>query len=203
MGDDGTIPLPLPRTRVPEHDPGVSLLARVVLTQHSAFLAHPSAADSPTRCNRRTLVKVSVGCGENPIFFTFFRQLARYVWPHRWMALGLAFSMLIESGLDSATRFSFRYVIDEVVGPRSPSRLMLLFSLLGSAAVVITICCVVGDYLWAKLGTVVVNDLRTKLLVHVQSLSMDFFARRSSGDLLSCFMSDAESIENTLVTIVP
>jgi ATP-binding cassette, subfamily B, bacterial len=117
--------------------------------------------------------------------------------------LVLAFSMLVESGLDSATRFSFRYLIDEVVGPRSPSRLVSLFVLLGGAAVLITVFCVVGDYLWAKLGTLVVNELRTTLLAHLQSLSMDFFARRTSGDLLSCFMADAESIENALVTVVP
>ena len=111
--------------------------------------------------------------------------------------------MLIEAGVDSATRFSFRYLIDEVVGPRSPSLLWLLLGLLGGGAVAITVFCVLGDYLWAKLGTLVVNDLRTDLLVHVQTLSMDFFSRRSSGDVLSCFMADAETIENTLVTIVP
>ena len=119
------------------------------------------------------------------------------------MVLVLALCLLVESGADSATRFSFRYLIDEVVGPRNPSRLLALFVLLGSAAVVITIFCTLGDFLWARIGALVVNDLRTALLMHLQSLSMDFFSRRASGDLLSCFMADAECIENALVTIVP
>jgi len=119
------------------------------------------------------------------------------------MVLVLAICLLVESGVDSATRFSFRYLIDEVVGPRNPSRLFALFVLLGGAAVVITVFCTLGDFLWARIGALVVNDLRTALLMHLQSLSMDFFSRRPSGDLLSCFMADAECIENALVTIVP
>ena len=53
------------------------------------------------------------------------------------MAVSLLVSLLFESGLESSTRFSFRYLIDEAVIPRNYHRLTLLLTLLGTAAVLL------------------------------------------------------------------
>ena len=119
------------------------------------------------------------------------------------MCAGLLLSLLFEAGIESGTRFSFRYLIDEAVIPRNMSKLMILLLVLASAAIALTFLCILADYLWAKLGTLVLNNLRKDLFAHVQTLSVDFFARRSSGDVLSCFIADANDIENFLVTVVP
>lgn len=119
------------------------------------------------------------------------------------MGLTLVISLLFESSLESATRFSFKYLIDEAVMPRNYNRLVLLLSLLGSAALLLAVLTVVADYIWAKLGARVLSDLRGDLYTHVQTLSVDFFARRKSGDVLNCFVADADSVESCLVTVVP
>jgi len=130
-------------------------------------------------------------------------QLAPYVRPYYWMALALLISLVFESGLESATRFSFRYLIDEAVIPRNYKRLTELLGLLGSAAVLLAAVSIIADYVWAKLGARVVSDLRSYLYMHVQTLSLDFFQRRKSGDLLSVLIADPETIESCLVTVVP
>ncbi len=119
------------------------------------------------------------------------------------MALALLFSLLFESAIESGTRFSFQYLIDEAVLPRDTSKLIFLLVVLASAALLLSVLTVLADYLWARLGTLVLSNLRRDLFERVQSLSVDFFARRSSGDVLSCFMADANEIENFLVTVVP
>jgi ATP-binding cassette, subfamily B, bacterial len=119
------------------------------------------------------------------------------------MAVALLVSLVLESGLESATRFSFRYLIDEAVIPRNYKRLTELLSLLGSAAVLLAGVSILADYVWAKLGARVVSDLRSDLYMHVQTLSLDFFQRRRSGDLLSVLIADPETIESCLVTVVP
>ncbi|MBS1188833.1 MAG: Xenobiotic-transporting ATPase [Rhodocyclaceae bacterium] len=119
------------------------------------------------------------------------------------MSLALFASIVIEAMLDSATRFSFRYLIDEAIVPRDASMLVLILVLLGGATVLFSAAGIFGDYLWAKLGALVVNDLRGDLYRHVQGLSLDFFGKRSSGDVLNCFLADAEVVENCLVTVVP
>lgn len=119
------------------------------------------------------------------------------------MALSLLLSLLFESTLESATRFSFQFLIDEAVLPHRLDRLTGLLALLGVAAVLLTVLVVAADYLWAKLGAAIVNDLRGDMYRHVQSLSIDFFGRRRSGDVLSCFIGDVDAIELCLVTVVP
>jgi ATP-binding cassette subfamily B protein len=119
------------------------------------------------------------------------------------MSAGLLFSLLFEAGIESGTRFSLRYLIDEAVIPRNFPKLVIILVILGTAAVVFTLLCVLADYLWAKLGARVLNDLRRDLFAHVQTLSADFFARRTSGDVLSCFIADANEIESFLVSVVP
>lgn len=131
------------------------------------------------------------------------RLLAKYVRPHPWMVLALLFSLVFESAIESGTRFSFRFLIDEAVIPRDSSKLIVLLAVLAAAGILLTLLCILADYLWARLGTLVLSRLREDLFEHVQTLSLDFYARRSSGDVLSCFMADANEIENFLATVVP
>ncbi len=132
-----------------------------------------------------------------------FTQLAPYVRPYRWMAFALLFSLVFEAGLETATRGSFSYLIDKAVIPRNYKRLVELLGLLSSAAVLIAAVSILADYVWAKLGARVLNDLRSDVYMHVQTLSLDFFRRRKSGDLLSVLITDPETIESCLVTVVP
>ncbi len=119
------------------------------------------------------------------------------------MAFALLFSLVFESGLETATRGSFKYLIDQAVIPRNYRRLLELLTMLGSAAILLAGISIVADYVWAKLGARVVSDLRSDVYMHVQTLSLDFFQRRKSGDLLSVLLTDPETIESCLVTVVP
>ena len=119
------------------------------------------------------------------------------------MAFALLFSLVFESGLETATRGSFKYLIDQAVIPRNYRRLLELLAMLGSAAILLAGVSIVADYVWAKLGARVVSDLRSDVYMHVQTLSLDFFQRRKSGDLLSVLLTDPETIESCLVTVVP
>jgi len=164
----------------------------------SLLAALPEVGLSPTHSD----IRYPQGSGPKPIR-KLFTQLVPYVRPYRWMAFALLFSLVFESGLETATRGSFSYLIDQAVIPRNYKRLLELLGLLGSAAVLLAGVSIVADYVWAKLGARVVNDLRSDVYTHVQTLSLDFFQRRKSGDLLSVLIADPETIESCLVTVVP
>jgi ATP-binding cassette subfamily B protein len=119
------------------------------------------------------------------------------------MAFALLFSLVFEAGLETATRWSFGVIIDQAVKPRNYKRLLELLELLGSAAVLLAAVSITADYVWAKLGARVLSDLRSDVYMHVQTLSLDFFQRRKSGDLLAVLIGDPETIESCLVTVVP
>ena len=149
-----------------------------------------------------SLIRYPQVSGPTPIR-KLFTQLVPYVRPYRWMAFALLFSLVFESSLETATRGSFSYLIDQAVIPRNYKRLLELLGLLGSAAILLAAVSIVADYVWAKLGARVVSSLRSDIYTHVQTLSLDFFQRRKSGDLLSVMLTDPETIESCLVTVVP
>jgi ATP-binding cassette, subfamily B, bacterial len=119
------------------------------------------------------------------------------------MAIAILCSTFIEAAFEPTIRYSFKFLIDNAIVPKDYSFLIFILSALGLGVVVYSLLCLLGDLLWAKLGTSVINDIRQNLFDHTMALSEDFFKRRSSGDILNCFLSDASSIENTLVTVVP
>lgn len=119
------------------------------------------------------------------------------------MAIAILCSTFVEAAFEPTIRYSFKFLIDNAIVPRDYSYLIFILSALGFGVVVYSLLCLLGDLLWAKLGTRVINDIRQNLFNHTMALSEDFFKRRSSGDILNCFLSDASSIENTLVTVVP
>ncbi len=135
--------------------------------------------------------------------FSFLRLLAKYITPYKWTALIILGSMLFEGVFESVMRFSFKFIIDEAIVPKNYGLLVLILSALGFGALLFTGFSFLGDFLWARFGTLVVNDIRFTMFNRVQTLSMEFFGRRTSGDILSCFLADAANVESSLVSIVP
>jgi ATP-binding cassette subfamily B protein len=136
-------------------------------------------------------------------FLSFLQLLSKYIIPYKWTAAAIFVSMLVEGVFESAVRYSFKYLIDEAIVPKNYGLLLFILSLLGVGAIIFACISFLGDFLWARFGTVVINDMRRNLFNHVQTLSMEFFGRRTSGDILSCFLADAGTVEISLVTIVP
>jgi subfamily B ATP-binding cassette protein MsbA len=54
------------------------------------------------------------------------------------------------------------------------------------------------SYLTASIGQHVVTDLRAQLFAHLQTLSLSFFARRRTGELMSRLMNDVGALQHTL-----
>lgn len=130
-------------------------------------------------------------------------MLAQYIVPHRWLAFFLGVGLLAEAGFESGLRLSFKFLIDEAILPRDYVQLVLILLLLACGAFALTLICLVSDFLWARFGSLVINRIRQSLFDHVQGLSIEFFGRRSSGDILNCFLADASTVENSLVSALP
>lgn len=98
---------------------------------------------------------------------------------------------------------SFKFIIDEAIVPKDYGRLLLILIWLGIGAIVLTLFSIIGDFFWARFGSLVLNDIRRSLFDRVQTLSMEFFSRRSTGDIINCFLSDITTVENSLVIALP
>jgi ATP-binding cassette subfamily B protein len=131
-------------------------------------------------------------------FFVFLRLISKYIAPYRGLALFLLGGCLFEALFEAGIRISLKFIIDEAIVPQNYGLLVLILLLLGGGAIAVTFVGLLGDFFGARFGVLVINDIRRSLFDHVQSLSMEFFGRRSAGDIVNCFLADTEKVENGL-----
>ena len=60
-----------------------------------------------------------------------------------------------------------------------------------------------NQYVVARAGARLMNDLRRRIFVHLQGLSVGFFARAETGDLMSRCTSDLDAIERAVTVDLP
>jgi ATP-binding cassette, subfamily B, bacterial MsbA len=102
--------------------------------------------------------------------------------------MGLAFPQIIVRMLDSVTKV-------QDYGP--------LNSLAGLLAVIFLVQAAfnfIQSYLLSYIGERIVFDLRTSLYSHLQELSLDFYAERRVGDIVSRLSSDVTQMRTMLTT---
>lgn len=138
------------------------------------------------------------------------RELLRRVWdfaqPHRRKIAFLFLTLLIISGLGLITPLLFRDLIDNALPNRNFRRLNLLA--LGMIAIPL-LNGLVGVWqrkLSADVGEGVIYDLRRGLYEHMQRMSLRFFTRTRTGELMSRLNNDVvgaqRAVTSTLLSIV-
>jgi ATP-binding cassette subfamily B protein len=133
-------------------------------------------------------------------FFVFLRLINKYITPYRWLAFFILVRQVFEAGFDSTMRMSLKFIIDAAIIPKNFGLLILILLLLVGGAIILTFVGLLGDFYTARFGVLVSNNIRHSLFERIQSLSMEFFGRRSSGDIVNCFLADVEKVENSLST---
>jgi subfamily B ATP-binding cassette protein MsbA len=134
------------------------------------------------------------------------REIFRRFWPYarpyrRWLPLILLFAAL-GSAIQAATIWMYKILVDEVLVPREFGLLlwvMLAYLGLTLAEGFVSFC---DEYLSEWVGGRFVVSLRTDLFRHLHGLSLDFFDRRSLGDMISRLSNDVDEIEELMVSEV-
>ncbi|HYB13234.1 MAG TPA: ABC transporter transmembrane domain-containing protein, partial [Myxococcota bacterium] len=136
-----------------------------------------------------------------------YRRVARYLVPYRarfLLALGL---VALSALLEIAKPWPLKIVIDHVLGAKPlelpfarelDARSLLAAACIGLLALQVTLA-VLGvrlNRLTIGIGQRMVNDLREKLLDHLQRMSLGFFGRRASQDLVYRVAFDTYALQS-------
>ena len=138
------------------------------------------------------------------------RELLVRVWqfgrPYRWQVLALLLSILLISGLSLISPLLFRDLIDNAIPNRNLTRLNLLA--LGMIGIPL-LNGVIGVWqrrLNSQVGEGVIYDLRRALYIHMQRMSLRFFTRTRTGELMSRLNNDVigaqQAISDTMISII-
>jgi ABC-type multidrug transport system fused ATPase/permease subunit len=113
-----------------------------------------------------------------------------------WKPLSVVgFLLLLYTGLNLLPPLFQRAIVDQVIGARKLSRLgMMIAALVGVHALLQVVDF--GDlYIRHALGERFIFDLRVHIYDHLQRLSLSFFERTSTGELMSRVTNDVNALE--------
>lgn len=128
----------------------------------------------------------------------FFNELNKYIVPYRWLAIFLIGRGLFEAAFESSIKISLKFIIDAAIIPQNYHLLIVILLLLGGGGILFVFVGLLGDFWATRFNISVINNIRHSMFVRLQNLSMGFFGRRSTGDIVNCFSADTEKVENSL-----
>jgi subfamily B ATP-binding cassette protein MsbA len=127
-------------------------------------------------------------------------RLLGYLMPYRRrMALAIR-ALLLSSGLGLAFPLVIVRLLDSVTQVKSYGSLNTLALLLVGLFLVQAAFSFVQSYLLTYVGERIVYDLRTSLYNHLQQLSLEFYAVRRVGEIVSRLSSDVTQMRTMLTT---
>jgi ATP-binding cassette subfamily B protein len=117
-------------------------------------------------------------------------RLLSYLAPYRGAAIiGFVLSIML-TVLNLVPVYVTRYLFDNVLKPNYPPGLVVVVSSLLAIYVVRSGFAMIRGYLMEWLGANVVLDMRVQVYDHLQLLSMGFFGRKQTGQIMSRITND-------------
>jgi ABC-type multidrug transport system fused ATPase/permease subunit len=132
------------------------------------------------------------------------RELLRRFWPyarpyHRRLVLAIALTA-VAPALEALIIWTYKLAVDRVLVPKDLSAFAWVGGLYGALTVMLVVVSFAGDYALGWVGSRFVLDMRARVFAHLQTLSLDFFDRRSVGDLISRLTGDVAAIETVILS---
>jgi subfamily B ATP-binding cassette protein MsbA len=139
------------------------------------------------------------GEGRRPSL-SMYRRLLRYVRPYRLNLVAAALLLVVSTALGLVWPQVVQRVID--MGLKDAGLLDLL--ILGLIVVLLVRAVIDGlrQFVMAYTGERVIFDLRMGIVRHMQSLSLSFFNRRKTGELMSHVTSDATLVHGVITQTI-
>ena len=130
-------------------------------------------------------------------------KLFGFFTPYWRSGLFILAGLLLEMAFTSLVPYSFKFVVDDGLVGGDHTLLVRIIAGLAIGAVVVSAAGLGRDYLYARLVASVLGDIRYRMFNHLQRLSMEFYARARTGDIVSRFSGDLSSVETALTNALP
>lgn len=129
-------------------------------------------------------------------------RLYKYIKPYWKRQLAAFVFMFLFSILNTGQFWVFKILIDENFIGRNLASLNYVL-LLGFLIFFFKGVCQYGqEYLMSYVGHGVVRDVRNSIYAHLHSLSLSFYNKKRTGDLMSHLLNDMAIIQNTVSILV-
>jgi len=122
----------------------------------------------------------------------------------RWkLAAAILAALTVEMAFNAAVPMAFGFILDDVlVGGRKEMLSDIIIALAVGVAVV-SVVGVLRNRAGASMTAGILADIRLRLFNHLNSQSIGFFAKASTGDLMARFTTDLAAVETALKAAIP
>ncbi|MFQ5867655.1 MAG: ABC transporter ATP-binding protein [bacterium] len=129
------------------------------------------------------------------------KRLFAYVKPYRIRFLEALICMALVAGLTSLLMYMIKPTFDKIFAQKNAEMIPYI--------ILIIICCALAkgvfqyyqSYLMAYIGQRTIMDIRNKLYSHLQSLSLDYFIRQRTGQIISRLTNDVMLLQRAIVSV--
>src|SRR3989454_2164873 len=120
--------------------------------------------------------------------------------PYRGQGVLIVLAMLLQQGFNTFLALSLKLIIDTALAAGDSVLLVWILAGLAGGFIIALLANLSADYLTARVASNILNDLRLRMFSHLQRLSMDFFARAQTGNIVAHFSSDLADIDKGLTS---
>lgn len=141
---------------------------------------------------------------------TYLDSIKRYlefVKPYKWKILWTVLIGVFKFGIPLLMPLIVKYVIDDIVGAENLSnsdKISELLWVVGGAFFIFLILRppieYYRQYLAQWTGNKILYDIRERLFDHIQKLSLSFYSRTKTGEIISRVIHDVEQTKNFVMT---
>ncbi|MFA1822048.1 ABC transporter ATP-binding protein [Virgibacillus oceani] len=135
------------------------------------------------------------------------RQYMQFVKPYKWKIFWTVMIGVLKFGIPLMMPLILKFVIDNIIGAEgmtNDEKISQLFWLMGSAFVVFLLLRppieYFRQYLAQWVGNTILYDIRDRLFDHIQKLSLNFYSRTKTGEIISRVIHDVEQTKNFVIT---
>jgi ATP-binding cassette, subfamily B, bacterial MsbA len=130
------------------------------------------------------------------------KRLFSHIRPYLWTMIVAACLLMAVAGVNLAILWVARDIINSFSGQPPTRSLNTTVGFVLTLLVLQAVMTMGHSYLVASVGQRVVRDFRVRLFTHLTGLSVRFFNKRRTGELMSRLVSDVQVIQN-FTTDVP
>ncbi len=126
------------------------------------------------------------------------RTLAAHARRDRGVVGVIALALLLESVFGALIPVAFGHLIDVSIPQRDGRSLTTILVALALGTLAVSAIGVLRDFLYARVQSDVMRNLRVAMFERLQRVQLDYFGRTQSGDILARFSGDLASVDGAL-----
>ncbi|MCC2252075.1 ABC transporter ATP-binding protein/permease [Virgibacillus sp. AGTR] len=135
------------------------------------------------------------------------KQYMKFVKPYKWKIIWTVLVGIVKFGIPLLMPLILKYVIDNIIGNDGLNQAEKTSQLIWIMGIAFTIFVIlrppieyIRQYLAQWVGNTILFDIRDRLFDHIQKLSLKFYSKTKTGEIISRVIHDVEQTKTFVIT---